>query len=193
MNTEQFTAIIVDDEPEAINNLKGILEHHSQIRIIGSYKQSEEAIENILDEIELAKTLKRIQQKDPNKDYDKKLTDLFHELSKPRQLKFNTSTGFVLIDPAEIIYCQASRNYCEIFLTDGRREVVTKNMNQVGKLLPENQFFRISRFNIINLNFLRKVERKNHECILKVDNETYKLKGTLKNLKTLEVNLDWFI
>ena len=59
-------------------------------------------------------------------------------------------------------------------------------MKQVARLLPEGQFFKISRSNIINLNFLKKVERKKHECTLMVDGEKIILKGTLKYLKELE-------
>lgn len=250
MNMDQLTAIIVDDEAEAIDNLKALLHGHKQIEIIGAFQNPEKAIHEIRDsepellfldvqmpgksgfdvlkeisgglyqpivifttayekyaieairhaafdfllkpisEDELANTLNRIEAKQEQPDYDEKLQSLFHAIGKPKQLKFNTSTGFILIDPRDILYCQASRNYCEIFLTDGRREVVTKNMNQVGKLLPKNQFFRISRFNIINLSFLKKVERKNHECILRFDSETITLKGTLKNLKSLEEELN---
>jgi len=88
-------------------------------------------------------------------------------------------------DPVWSIYLSES-TLDELDLLNNRKELITINMNQACKLLPEEQFFRISRFNIINLNFLRKVERKNHQCTMMADGEKIILKGTLQNLKQLE-------
>ncbi|MCF8234079.1 MAG: LytTR family DNA-binding domain-containing protein [Bacteroidales bacterium] len=249
MNTEQLTAIIVDDEAEAIKNLEALLKAHHQVDVCGTFQKPEEAIGEIqnhepdllfldvqmpgktgfdvlkevsgslyqpivifttayekyaieairlaafdfllkpISEEELAHALQRIEEKQEQPDYSQKLQSLFRAIDKPKQLKFNTSTGFILIDPREILYCQASRNYCELFLNNGEREVVTCNMNRVGKMLPDDRFFRISRFNIINLDYLKKVERKDHSCTLLADGEKIVLKGTPKNLKVLEEKL----
>lgn len=246
MKPKQLTAIIVDDEAEAISNLETLLQPHQQVEIIGTYQDPEEAIREIqnnepdllfldvqmpcksgfdvlkevsgglyqpivifttayekyaieairhaafdfllkpISETELTKALQRIGEKQKQPDYSEKLQSLFRAIGKPKQLKFNTSTGFILIDPKDILYCQASRNYCELFLTNGERELVTCNMNRVGQMLPDDDFFRISRFNIINLGYLKKVERKDHSCTLLADGEKIVVKGTLKNLKILE-------
>ncbi|MCF8230295.1 MAG: LytTR family DNA-binding domain-containing protein [Bacteroidales bacterium] len=249
MNTEQLSAIIVDDEAEAIKNLEALLKAHQQVDVSGTFQNPEKAIGEIqnnepdllfldvqmpgksgfdvlkevsgglyqpivifttayekyaieairhaafdfllkpISEDELANALQRIEEKQEQPDYSEKLQSLFQAIGKPKQLKFNTSTGFILIDPKDVLYCQASRNYCELFLNSGEREVVTCNMNRVGKMLTNDRFFRISRFNIINLDYLKKVERKDHSCTLLADGEKIMLKGTTKNLKALEQKL----
>ncbi|MDA3907212.1 MAG: LytTR family DNA-binding domain-containing protein [Bacteroidales bacterium] len=244
--SEILTAIIVDDEIEAINYLQALLEIHPRIKILGNYTNPIEAIEQILllkpdilfldvqmpnktgfdivkeirsenyqphivfttayeqfairaikhaafdyllkpiNEYELSETLEKIRNIGKAELNESKFEKLFNKLASAEKLKFNTSTGFIIINSDDIIYCEADRNYCEIHLLDDRREVVTCNLNQVGKILPESDFFRISRFNIINLNFLEKVERKNHSCYLKTNDEKYTLKISSSNLKLLE-------
>ncbi|MBN1197908.1 MAG: response regulator transcription factor [Bacteroidales bacterium] len=136
--------------------------------------------------LELAQTLERMDSPRENLNFPMRFERLMDKISQAKQLKFNTCSGFIILDTDEIIYCEACRNYCEIYLIDDRSEVVTLSLNEVGKLLPETSFFRISRFHIINLKFLRKVERRNHTAFLQVGGETIQLKISARNSKLLE-------
>lgn len=138
-----------------------------------------------INEFELSETLEKIKQNGSDSSAQR-MELLFKKLSQSKKLKFNTSTGFIVLNTDEIIYCEASRNYCEIYMEDGRREVVTMNMNQVGKLLPDDHYYRISRFNIININYLDRVERKDHKCFLKSNGDYFSLKISSSGLKELE-------
>lgn len=135
---------------------------------------------------ELAQAIERIEKQQENLDFPAKIERLIDKLSQTKQLKFNTSSGFIVLDTDDIIYCQACRNYCEIYLTDDRHEVLTMSMNNIGMLLPESSFFRISRFHIINLKYLARVERRTHTAFLTVDSETTELKISPRNSKLLE-------
>lgn len=53
-----------------------------------------------------------------------------------------------------------------------RMEVVTMNLNEVGKLLPGTSLFRISRVHNINLRFLTRVERRTCIAYLKAGSKT---------------------
>ncbi len=239
------TAIIVDDERNAINYLLNLLVIHQEISVLESFISPELAIEQIrilkpdilfldvqmpvktgfdivkevrtddyqpniifttgfekfairaikyaafdyllkpINEFELSQTLEKIKENQSDSS-ENKIELLFNKLSQSKKLKFNTSTGFIILNTDEIIYCEASRNYCEIYLEGGRREVVTMNMNQVGKLLPDPHYHRISRFNIININYLDRVERKDHKCLLKSNGDCFSLKISSSGLKELE-------
>ncbi|MBL7139199.1 MAG: response regulator transcription factor [Bacteroidales bacterium] len=135
---------------------------------------------------ELSYALERLEKQSTHPDFPMKIERLIEKLSQVKQLKFNTCSGYIILDANEIIYCQACRNYCEIYLTDDRNEVLTVSLNNVGKLLPESSFFRISRSHIINLRFLTKVERRTHTAYLKFGNETIGLKISPRNSKLLE-------
>jgi len=60
-------------------------------------------------------------------------------ISQPR-LKFNTLYGFVMVSPAEIIYCQAEGTYCKIFMSNGKQELLSIHL----KLLEKNHLPRLS-------------------------------------------------
>lgn len=135
---------------------------------------------------ELGITIKKIIEQNRNADYSIRLDKLISKLSKSRKVKFNTSTGFIVIEMSDIIYCEAHRNYCEIILRDNRREVVTINMNKVHMKLETDDFFRISRSNVINLKYLTKVERRNRICYLKENGEDIQIKISPSGLKILE-------
>ena len=135
---------------------------------------------------ELDECIKKVIKLKSRSNYLKQLSSLISELNQPSQLKFNTSTGFVLVDVSDIVYCEAHRNYCEINLTNDRKEIVTSNLNNVHKMLPEKSFFRISRFYVINLKFLMKVERKSHHCFMKREEGYIKLKVSSSGLRLLE-------
>lgn len=246
MGADTYSAIIMDDEKEAIDSLLELLKSHKQVRILETFTDLDDTINYInsekpellfldiqmsektgfevvreirtesyhphiifvtaynryaiqaikhaafdyllkpVDPDELADALIRLSKEKPNQDKSSKIEKLLKQLARSRKLKFNTCSGFIVLDTEEIIYCEASRNYCDIYLTHDRPEVVTMNLNNVGKLLPEDSFFRISRFHIINLKFLTKVERRNQTAYLKAGTETIELKISSRNSKLLE-------
>ena len=135
---------------------------------------------------ELGQVIERIEKQQENKDFPAKIERLIDKLSQTKQIKFNTCSGFIVVATDEIIYCEACRNYCEVYLTENRHEVLTLSLNNVGKLLPDSSFFRISRSYIINLKYLARVERKTHTAFLTADSETIELKISPRNSKLLE-------
>lgn len=245
MIDKRFTAILVDDELDAINYLLSLLEEQTEIKVLSHFTNSQKAIEEIINSkpdilfldvqmpvktgfdvvkevrdkscfphiifttgfekyairaikhaafdyllkpinpFELENTIHKLTSNNGNAG-SQNFDTLFSELENTQPLKFNTSTGFIIVPPLEIIYLEASRNYCEIYLTSGRMELVTVNMFQVNNMLPENRFHRISRSHIINLEFLQKVERKRKACYLLADGKSITLPIPPGNLKELE-------
>ncbi len=82
------------------------------------------------------------------------------------KIRFNTRTGYILLNPDDIVYCRADGNYSEIYLKGQPKKVVTSNLRNLIKQLPQPPFQRISRYNIINKNYLTEVDRGNRECKL---------------------------
>ncbi len=135
---------------------------------------------------ELENAIQRISNLKNQNPKSQQFDRLFDKITKTQPLKFNTSTGFVVIHPDEIIYLEASRNYCELFLINNRKELVTTNMNQVHQMLSKKSFHRISRSHIINLSFLQKVDRRKKACSLLADDESIILPIPPGNIRELE-------
>lgn len=55
------------------------------------------------------------------------------------------------VDPEEIIVCTSSSNYTEVFLSDGRKKVISRTLKEFEDLLVPCNFFRPHHSHLINL------------------------------------------
>lgn len=104
--------------------------------------------------------IKRIEEKNINK-------NLFSILEKntqaaaPDKIPLSTSNGLVFVKLAEILYCESSGNYTNFYLcTDtqqpaAKKIMVSRQLGEYEKLLPETNFTRIHDKYIINLSFIK--------------------------------------
>ncbi|HEX6891166.1 MAG TPA: LytTR family DNA-binding domain-containing protein [Chryseolinea sp.] len=75
------------------------------------------------------------------------------------KLALPTADGLVFVKVSEILYCEASSNYTEIFLTDNRKYVVSRTLKEYEDMLTEQNFYRIHHSYLINLNEIKKYVR----------------------------------
>jgi len=106
--------------------------------------------------------------------------------SGPNRIKLNTRSGYVLIDPSEVAYCQADGNYTHIQLTRGNSEVITQNLGAIEEILEGRTFFRASRSYLLNLRYLTRVDRKSCHCILEYAGESCTIKIPAQKVRLLE-------
>ena len=71
------------------------------------------------------------------------------------RLAIPTLQGFKIIGLHEVIYCRAERNYTLVILEGGEKEMVSKNLGKFEALLDEQQFVRVHRSFIVNINKVR--------------------------------------
>jgi two-component system LytT family response regulator len=100
------------------------------------------------------KASKRIEEKNIN-------TNLFSLLEQntrsqmPDKIPLSTSNGLVFVKITDIMYCESSGNYTHFYLHDGKKIVVSRQLGEYEKLLPENNFIRIHDKYIINLQYIK--------------------------------------
>ena len=109
---------------------------------------------------------------------------------KPARLKFNTRTGYVLISPDEIVYCEAEVNYTTIHTGTDNREVVTVNLGRIEEILAPYPFYRISRSILINTTYLKKADRQKKKCLLEKGLEKFWLDIPSSHIRELEKLID---
>jgi len=126
-------------------------------------------------------------EKSIKEDMPLKMKNLLSILKEKRRIRFNTRHGFVLIEPDEIQYIKAEWNYSKIYLNNYRTELLSVNLGNIEKLLPKNNFFRINRSVIINLDCLSRVDRKAKTCEIKTDVEIKDFPVSAKHLKELNM------
>ena len=115
----------------------------------------------------------------------KKLVDALRDHG-PDRIKLNTRSGYVLIDPVEVVYCQADGNYTHMHLASGASELITQNLGAISGMLDGNSFFRASRSYLLNLKYLTRVERKSCNCYLESPGNSCAIKIPAQKIKILE-------
>jgi DNA-binding LytR/AlgR family response regulator len=118
------------------------------------------------------------------KDIDQLLAIL--KQSAPAKVKLNTRSGYILIDPREVVFCQADGNYTHIQMAGGNKELTSQNLGSIEELLEGSTFFRASRSYLLNLRYLSKVDRKNSSCILEYNGESHAIRIPSQKIKILE-------
>ncbi len=105
---------------------------------------------------------------------------------KPEKMRLNIRTGYVFINPLEIVYIEADGNYSNIQLINDRIEVSTMSLGSIEQRLESEVFLRISRSFIVNMNLLSRVDRKENTCELEYNGKVYKIKIPPGKIKLLE-------
>ena len=104
-----------------------------------------------------------------------------------KKIRFNTRSGFFLFAPDDIFYLEANQNYTKIYTGTEQSEMVSMNLGSVEKMLPADQFWRVSKSSIINLKYLFRVDRKKRECILRTGEKEISLRLSRDRIKDLPV------
>jgi two-component system LytT family response regulator len=98
--------------------------------------------------------IKRIEERSINRN----LFSLLEHNSKqatPDKIPLSTTNGLVFVKIADIMYCESSGNYTHFYLCNDKKIVVSRQLGEYEKLLPENNFTRIHDKYIINLNYIK--------------------------------------
>jgi len=119
--------------------------------------------------------LKRVKNLIKNELRQKEILELDLKLKDNKTIQINTRVGFEVIKLNNILYCKADRNYTDIRLIGGASLTTSNTLSKVVQQLPSEFFFRIGRSAAINLRYLKSVNRKEKECLLHCENDTYKL------------------
>lgn len=124
-----------------------------------------------IDENDLKQCIKRAQLIENNKKDESKFGELLNRLSMNNRLKVNTRVGFEIIKQDDILYCEADGNYTNIYLTNKDKLTTATTLGVIEDQLISDLFFRVSRSILINLDYLKSVNRKDKVCHLQIDEE----------------------
>lgn len=81
----------------------------------------------------------------------------------------NHSKGFTLIDYKDIVWLEASDNYTNLYLNNGKKIVASKTLKEFESILPNNVFFRIHRSSLINIDFIKEYSNAEGGIIIMSD------------------------
>jgi len=108
----------------------------------------------------LAKTIDRIVHQTPNENVQTKKLKYSDRLF----LEFGSQIRFLKI--SEIVCILAEGDYTTVWLTDGKKGLVSKPMKEWETRLPEDLFCRIHRSSIINTEYIEKIEKSFNDSFM---------------------------
>ena len=146
-------AIIIDDERLARNELKKMLQSHSEIEVIEEAANVDEGIEKI--EL-LHPDLIFLDIQMPGKNG----FELLAEVEKAPRVIFTTAYDgercwFVKL--GEIRLFESVGNYAKVYFGT-HKPLILKSLNALEERLDDRMFFRANRKHIINLRWIEKIE-----------------------------------
>lgn len=114
-----------------------------------------------------------------------RIRELIEKTVNEKRSLFQTSKGYILIDPEEIIYCMAQGLYTELYLTHNRKEIVYMFISKIEEILDKQKFLRASRKYLLNKNYIRKIIKSDNSIILSHDGNEYALKSAKHHIREL--------
>lgn len=103
-----------------------------------------------------------------------------------KDIVLNNAYGVLILPADDIFYIEADGAYSVIHLTNGKSELISKNLGKIEHLFQHASFFKISRSNIINTKYLMRTDRLNKKVALQYKDLTVQLKVSRERLYDLE-------
>ena len=130
----------------------------------------------------LDKYLKLFNKDTPNVITDKVLNQLTRALGNSdknykRRFVVKKNNGIYFVHTSEIKYFKADDDLVFAFDQKGNRHIISYRMSQLEEVLDEKEFFRINRGEIVNVNFITKMEGYfGNRLAIQIQGEEEKLK-----------------
>lgn len=80
-----------------------------------------------------------------------------------------TSNGHVFAKTQEITRIETYGNYSFVYLSEGDRLLVSRNLKEFEEMLPEPDFYRIHQSHIVNTLFVKKVIKEDGDHVVMTD------------------------
>jgi two-component system, LytTR family, response regulator len=134
----------------------------------------------------LEKTINRFKNNRSNaEEFSQKSKVILDFLRKPK-IKFNTRSSFLLVDPDEVLFCEADANYTMINLINQKQLTVSYNLGEVDRLFANNDFSRCGRSHLINKRYVAQVNKKLKTITFSFNNIEMNIEVTKRCIKDLE-------
>lgn len=95
--------------------------------------------------------------------------DCFNPFNK---LVLSALDGYFLVKPAEILYCRADDSYTHLYMQDGKRHTVSRQLKEFELLLAPHNFFRIHKSYLVNINHVDRITRCDSPSVVLSNNES---------------------
>jgi two-component system LytT family response regulator len=103
--------------------------------------------------------LKTLYSEENNRKQNDYLLDYYKKETQLGKIVLRTNDALYVVDMSEIIYCRSDNAYTSFFLASGEKILVSKGLREYVDLLEDYGFFRPHQSYLVNLNFVKKVDK----------------------------------
>lgn len=114
-----------------------------------------------------------------------RIDQIIESIPEAARLRLQTTKGYLLINPNELIFCKAVGFYTELYLTRDRIELSSQFLLKFEEILSQFNFLRVSRSHLINQRFIRKIYRNTNIIVLSADGKEFEIKGGKIHIRKL--------
>ncbi len=94
------------------------------------------------------------------------------KFSSETRIKLPVKNGLILVEFSEIISLIAEGNYTKINLLKDKSYISSYNLGRLFSKLPTHLFERINRSTVINISYLKEINRRTKKCTIIAGNKT---------------------
>jgi two-component system LytT family response regulator len=127
-----------------------------------------------IDPEELVQAVKRFEERiGQKKSLDKQFKTLLSNIRPDNKLKkvgIPDGDGLIFINLSDIIRCDSDGNYTFFILTNGKKIIASRTLGEYEQLFAEDNFFRIHRSHLINLEHVKKYIKGEGGYVVMTDN-----------------------
>ena len=113
-----------------------------------------------IDFFELREAFQKVHKELLHEQHELQLEDKLNILSTPVMtgefIMLATENGFILENTRDIEFCYANQSYSIVVTHNQKEIVVTKSLKELQSILPEHQFYRTHKSNLVNIQYIRK-------------------------------------
>lgn len=179
-------------EKELIEFVKTKLTETTLVLVSKTKEYAAFAIQNgifkyLLKPIENSELLKIINtvHEDKQTNLQARVNQLIDGTPEETRLRLQTTKGYLMLNPDELIFCKAAGFYTELYLTSDRNELSSQFLSKFEEMLSPFNFIRVSRSHLINQRFIRKIYRSNNIIVLSANGKEYEIKGGRTHIRNL--------
>jgi len=137
-----------------------------------------------IDNSELLKIINTVHE-DKQTNLQTRVNQLIDGTPEETRLRLQTTKGYLMLNPDELIFCKAAGFYTELYLTSDRNELSSQFLSKFEEMLSPFNFIRVSRSHLINQRFIRKIYRSNNIIVLSANGKEYEIKGGRTHIRNL--------
>lgn len=139
-----------------------------------------------IDPEELVEAVKRFEKKhqgQPNV-LDKQFKTLLSNVRPENKLKkvgIPDGDGLIFINLSDIVRCESDGNYTFFILTSGKKIIASRTLGEYEQMFTEDNFFRIHRSHLINLQHVKKYIKGEGGYVIMSDDSQVEVSRRNKN------------